>query len=151
MLIVTWSFNVSDGIISYTIPVDGSATDNAEIRDLSYDGVVSGDKFQGGLGRLVDGVRGGDNFKMDIGYGKGIYDPSRETVKPFGRRGGQINESIRARGHVHKLIHSDTERSVAKLADVFVVRHARPMRLDGIRFYGKSLEIPGFQMPLRNA
>lgn len=72
VLIVTSSlFHVSDGIISYTIPVDGSATDNAEIRDLSYDGVVSGDKFQGGLGRLVDGVRGGDNFKMDIGYGKG--------------------------------------------------------------------------------
>lgn len=67
--------------------MDGPATDNAEIRDLSYDGVVNGDKFQGGLGRLVDGVRGGDNFKMDIGYGKGMtrrtFDVSRncQTVR----------------------------------------------------------------------
>jgi hypothetical protein len=26
-----------------------------------------------GLGQLVDGEVGGDNFKLDIGYGKGEY------------------------------------------------------------------------------
>jgi len=51
--------------------VDGSAGDNTDVADLSYDGVVRDDKIQGGLGRLVDGVRGEDNYKMDIGYGKG--------------------------------------------------------------------------------
>lgn len=65
------SFIVSDGIASYTIPLDGSTGDNTEIKDFSYDGTVTNDKIQGGLGILVDGVHGEDNFKMDIGYGKG--------------------------------------------------------------------------------
>jgi len=62
---------ISDGIISYTIPLDGPAGENTDVADLSYDGKVLGDKIQGGLGRLVDGVHGEDYFKIDIGYGKG--------------------------------------------------------------------------------
>lgn len=62
---------ISDGIISYTIPLDGAAGENTDVADLSYDGKVLGDKIQGGLGRLVDGVHGEDYFKIDIGYGKG--------------------------------------------------------------------------------
>lgn len=62
---------IPDGIVSYTIPLDGPASDKTDVDDLSYDGTVKGDKIQGGLGRLVDGIYGGDNFKMDIGYGKG--------------------------------------------------------------------------------
>jgi hypothetical protein len=62
---------ISDGITSYTIPLDGTVSDSTDMGDLSYDGEVHGDKIQGGLGRLVDGVHGEDNFKMDIGYGKG--------------------------------------------------------------------------------
>lgn len=62
---------VSDGITSYTIPLDGTAGDPTDVSDLSHDGTVIGDKIQGGLGRLVDGIHGEDNFKMDIGYGKG--------------------------------------------------------------------------------
>lgn len=62
---------VSDGITSYTIPVDGLAGDHTDVADLSYDGNVLGDKIQGGLGRLVDGIHGEDYFKIDIGYGKG--------------------------------------------------------------------------------
>lgn len=65
------SFIVKDGITSYTIPLDGPTGDNTEVRDFSYDGTVSDNKIQGGLGILVDGVHGEDNFKMDIGYGKG--------------------------------------------------------------------------------
>lgn len=61
--------------------MDGSASDNAEMRDLSYDGALHGDKFQGGLGRLVDGVRGLDNFKMDIGYGKGQNTPRIYNIR----------------------------------------------------------------------
>ncbi|VVC28233.1 Coagulation factor 5/8 C-terminal domain,Tyrosine-protein kinase, active site,Protein kinase [Cinara cedri] len=59
------------GITSYTIPLDGSPGNNTEVRDFSYDGTMLKDKIQGGLGILVDGVHGEDNFKMDIGYGKG--------------------------------------------------------------------------------
>lgn len=64
------SIVISDGIISYTIPLDGTA-EPTDMGDLSYDGTMIGDKIQGGLGRLVDGIHGEDNFKMDIGYGKG--------------------------------------------------------------------------------
>jgi len=67
---------ISDGIISYTIPLDGPTGENTEVTDLSYDGKVFGDKIQGGLGRLVDGVHGEDYFKIDIGYGKGNVMPN---------------------------------------------------------------------------
>lgn len=51
--------------------MDGSANDNTKTGDLSYDGTINGDKLQGGLGRLVDGIHGENNFILDIGYGKG--------------------------------------------------------------------------------
>ncbi|XP_050420548.1 discoidin domain-containing receptor tyrosine kinase B-like isoform X3 [Adelges cooleyi] len=59
------------GIISYTIPIDSSSGDNTDGGDSSYDGEKRDGKYQGGLGRLVDGIYGVDNYKMDIGYGKG--------------------------------------------------------------------------------
>lgn len=62
---------ISDGIISYTLPLDVSPGENTDLSDMSYDGKVLGDKIQGGLGRLVDGIYGEDYFKIDIGYGKG--------------------------------------------------------------------------------
>lgn len=39
--------------------------------DSSYDGQLSKGELRGGLGRLVDGETGADNFRLDIGYGKG--------------------------------------------------------------------------------
>jgi len=38
-----------------------------------YDGGRSGDWLKDGLGLLVDGQIGADNFRVDIGYGKGKY------------------------------------------------------------------------------
>lgn len=62
-------FPFADGIISYRIPEDPAV--GLDLSDVSYDG----DKVEGylinGLGRLVDGEIGGDNFRLDIGYGKG--------------------------------------------------------------------------------
>lgn len=60
---------VLDGIISYTLPLDPG--ENTDLSDMSYDGKVVGDKIQGGLGLLVDGIYGEDYFKIDIGRGKG--------------------------------------------------------------------------------
>lgn len=62
---------ISDGIISYSLPLDGAPDENTDLSDMSYDGKVFDDKIQGGLGRLVDGIHGEDYFKIDIGYGKG--------------------------------------------------------------------------------
>jgi hypothetical protein len=64
--------SVPDGIISYQIPEDiVSWKDNEHLSDVSYDGVRENGYLINGLGRLVDGILGGDNYKIDIGYGKG--------------------------------------------------------------------------------
>lgn len=45
-----------------------------DLSDKTYDGQEQGDRFVNGLGQLVDGQRGKDNFRMDInGFGKGNY------------------------------------------------------------------------------
>lgn len=59
-------------MVSYEIPEDKSwQTGQQDLSDVSYDGYHKGGKLTGGLGRLVDGTYGADNFKLDIGYGKG--------------------------------------------------------------------------------
>ncbi|CAG9771117.1 unnamed protein product [Ceutorhynchus assimilis] len=56
------------GIISYSSPVSDN---NQGLYDSSYDGHRSQGMLFNGLGRLVDGEVGLDNFRLDIGYGKG--------------------------------------------------------------------------------
>ena len=62
---------LSDGIISYQIPQDPSWEEYEQLSDLSYDGTRENGYLVNGLGRLVDGILGGDNFKIDLSYGKG--------------------------------------------------------------------------------
>ncbi|XP_065161564.1 discoidin domain-containing receptor 2-like isoform X1 [Atheta coriaria] len=57
------------GVMSYTAPVGGEASQG--LWDSSYDGRPALGEMQGGLGRLVDGEYGADNYRLDIGYGKG--------------------------------------------------------------------------------
>lgn len=60
------------GVVSYKIPEDASwKNGNEYLSDLSYDGRSENGYLVNGLGRLVDGMLGGDNFRIDIGYGKG--------------------------------------------------------------------------------
>lgn len=59
----------TDGIVSYQIPEDSSV--GLDLSDVSYDGERVDGLLSEGLGRLVDGEVGGDNFRLDIGYGKG--------------------------------------------------------------------------------
>ncbi|KAJ8948705.1 hypothetical protein NQ318_017873, partial [Aromia moschata] len=56
------------GIVSYTAP-EGSEPSQG-LYDSSYDGVRANGELSQGLGRLVDGDVGLDNFRLDIGYGK---------------------------------------------------------------------------------
>ena len=53
------------------MPKDEYWKEGKDLSDVSYDGNVTNDYLTNGLGRLVDGILGGDNFKIDIGYGKG--------------------------------------------------------------------------------
>ncbi|XP_046671371.1 discoidin domain-containing receptor tyrosine kinase B-like [Homalodisca vitripennis] len=59
------------GVVNYSMPEEPSWEPGQDLSDVSYDGEKSDGVLRGGLGRLVDGTYGGDNFKLDIGYGKG--------------------------------------------------------------------------------
>lgn len=66
-------FNFSDGLISYSIPKGVQRGLEIDLSDQTYDGHDENDRLVDGLGQLVDGQRGTDNFRTDIhGYGKGI-------------------------------------------------------------------------------
>lgn len=45
-----------------------------DLSDKTYDGNEQGDRYVDGLGQLVDGQKGKDNFRTDIhGFGKGKW------------------------------------------------------------------------------
>nr|XP_018896259.1 PREDICTED: discoidin domain-containing receptor 2-like [Bemisia tabaci] len=60
-----------DGMVSYQIPREPSWDTGQDLSDSTYDGEVNETTLSGGMGRLADGIFGGDNFKLDIGYGRG--------------------------------------------------------------------------------
>ncbi|XP_065225267.1 discoidin domain-containing receptor 2-like isoform X2 [Planococcus citri] len=62
---------LQSGILSYQVPEDVYWKEGKDLSDVSYDGNVTNGYLDNGLGRLVDGILGGDNFKIDIGYGTG--------------------------------------------------------------------------------
>ncbi|KAF7263539.1 hypothetical protein GWI33_002012, partial [Rhynchophorus ferrugineus] len=74
------------GVLSYSAP---AAYDTAQgLYDSSYDGHRSQGVLFNGLGRLVDGEVGLDNYRLDIGYGKGVYVMifERNTILPLSYR-----------------------------------------------------------------
>lgn len=63
---------IAEGLISYSIPKGVQRGIEIDLSDQTYDGKEEGDRLVGGLGQLVDGQRGTDNFRTDIhGFGKG--------------------------------------------------------------------------------
>ncbi|KAF4518476.1 hypothetical protein B566_EDAN006481 [Ephemera danica] len=64
----TWT----EGLVSYTMPQGEQRGSELDLSDRTYDGRDEGGYLIGGLGQLVDGQRGADNFRLDIdGHGKG--------------------------------------------------------------------------------
>lgn len=62
----------TEGLVSYIIPKGTQRGNEVELSDKTYDGDDEGDRLLGGLGQLVDGQKGVDNFRSDVnGYGKG--------------------------------------------------------------------------------
>jgi len=59
--------SVLGGVMSYTIP-DASLP---EFSDISYDGKKQDNLLTDGLGCLIDGEVGADNYRLDMGNGKG--------------------------------------------------------------------------------
>lgn len=63
-----------EGLISYSIPKGVQRGLEVDLSDQTYDGKEEGDRLVGGLGQLVDGQKGTDNFRSDIhGFGKGMF------------------------------------------------------------------------------
>lgn len=63
-----------DGVVSYTMPQGDKRGSNWEFYDSAYDGLWNGDELKGGLGQLIDGKFGHDDFKSDF------YDSSQSWV-----------------------------------------------------------------------
>lgn len=69
-------FNVifTEGLAQYSIPKGVQRGIEVDLSDKTYDGVEEEGRLISGLGQLVDGQRGPDNFRSDIfGYGKGKH------------------------------------------------------------------------------
>lgn len=61
--------------MSYSIPKGVQRGLEIDLSDQTYDGHDENDRLVDGLGQLVDGQRGTDNFRNDIhGYGKGMFN-----------------------------------------------------------------------------
>lgn len=54
-------------MVSYTIP----ESPTIELSDISYDGKRQDNLLTDGLGRLIDGEVGADNYRLDMGDGRG--------------------------------------------------------------------------------
>ncbi|XP_061396088.1 discoidin domain-containing receptor 2-like, partial [Musca vetustissima] len=59
------------GILSYSIPKGIPRGIEIDLSDKSYDGHEEDERYVDGLGQLVDGQKGKDNFRLDQGFGKG--------------------------------------------------------------------------------
>lgn len=61
----------AEGILSYSIPKGVQRGMEIDLSDKSYDGHEEDERYVEGLGQLVDGQKGKDNFRLDQGFGKG--------------------------------------------------------------------------------
>lgn len=61
-----------DGLVSYSGPQGSRRGAELDLSDQTYDGKEDNAYLRRGLGQLVDGQKGQDNFRLDIsGRGKG--------------------------------------------------------------------------------
>ncbi|KOX81182.1 Discoidin domain-containing receptor 2 [Melipona quadrifasciata] len=61
-----------EGLVSYSMPQGIKRGSEVDLSDRTYDGREEAGYLSGGLGQLVDGQKGPDNFRLDVsGNGKG--------------------------------------------------------------------------------
>ncbi|XP_051161939.1 discoidin domain-containing receptor tyrosine kinase B [Leptopilina boulardi] len=62
----------NEGLVSYSMPQGIQRGSEVDLTDRTYDGQEDAGYLSGGLGQLVDGQKGPDNFRLDVnGNGKG--------------------------------------------------------------------------------
>lgn len=63
----------AEGIISYSIPKGVPRGMEMDLSDKTFDGQDDGDRLVDGLGQLVDGQKGKDNFRADKGKNNFLF------------------------------------------------------------------------------
>lgn len=69
MYVCLFLYIFTENIIRYTAPKGDSRDEqdpSMDLGDVSYDGILDGDIMRGGLGQLVDGLYGDDDFQKQI-------------------------------------------------------------------------------------
>ncbi|TDG43433.1 hypothetical protein AWZ03_010135 [Drosophila navojoa] len=127
-----------EGIVSYSIPKGVQRGMEIDLSDKTYDGHEEGDRFVNGLGQLVDGQRGKDNFRMDInGFGKGYEWVGWRNDTLFGRPVEITFEFETVRNFSAVIIH--TNNMFSKDVQVFV--HAKVFfSIGGRQFIGEPVQ-----------
>lgn len=55
-----------EGVVSYSMPQGALRGSEMDLRDRIYDGREENGQLSGGLGQLVDGLKGYDSFRMEL-------------------------------------------------------------------------------------
>ncbi|KRG03097.1 discoidin domain-containing receptor 2 isoform X2 [Drosophila mojavensis] len=125
-----------EGIVSYSIPKGVQRGMEIDLSDKTYDGHEEGDRLVNGLGQLVDGQRGKDNFRLDInGFGYEWVGWRNDTL--FGRPVEITFEFETVRNFSAVIIH--TNNMFSKDVQVFV--HAKVFfSIGGRQFIGEPVQ-----------
>lgn len=66
------NFGFLDDLVSYSMMQGVQRGNEVDLTDQTYDGIEENGRLSDGLGQLVDGETGADNFRLDRhGRGKG--------------------------------------------------------------------------------
>ncbi|XP_017079537.2 LOW QUALITY PROTEIN: discoidin domain-containing receptor tyrosine kinase B [Drosophila eugracilis] len=127
-----------EGIVSYSIPKGVPRGMEIDLSDKTYDGYEEGDHYVNGLGQLVDGQRGKDNFRTDInGFGRGYEWIGWRNDTLHGRPVDIIFEFETVRNFSAVVIH--TNNMFSKDVQVFV--HAKVFfSFGGREFSGEPVQ-----------
>lgn len=57
------NFFITENIVKYESPRGEIREPDVDLEDISYDGILDGNMMRGGLGQLVDGLFGADDYQ----------------------------------------------------------------------------------------
>jgi discoidin domain receptor family protein 2 len=82
-----------ENIMRYNAPRGESREPDVDLEDISYDGTLEGSQMRGGLGQLVDGLYGDDDYqKQQQGENSG-KNSAKQNWNASGK-GEQIEKEI---------------------------------------------------------
>lgn len=78
------SIIVLENIINYDAPRGEVREPDVDLEDISYDGVLNGNMMKGGLGQLVDGLYGDDDYQKQLqGEHSGMKNITQRDIYNF--------------------------------------------------------------------